>query len=148
MYRPTLYLARSVIVLDGLVWNMSPGACEVDPPASKSGPWSKTTTSRQPSRLKCSATLQPTMPAPTITTRALPSIHHSRTLQAGREREDFDPAAQRSPYGHLRGLLRMVKSFPLCGTTNTGRYGSQEAERSSGCGRWLGRGHGFAEAAR
>src|SRR3712207_4443863 len=61
------------MVLDGLVWKTSPGACEVEPPASKSGPWSTTTTSLHPSPVRCSAALQPTMPAPMITTLALSS---------------------------------------------------------------------------
>ena len=57
------------------------------------------------------------MPAPTITTPALLSIHHPRC-----------PAVQRKPYGCVRGLLRIAKSFPIYGTSNTGQPGSQEVE--------------------
>jgi hypothetical protein len=51
-----------------------PGAWEVDPPVLKSGRPSRTTTSRQPIRVRCSATPQPTMPAPMITMPVLSSI--------------------------------------------------------------------------
>ena len=37
---------------DGLIWNMSPGACEVEPPVSHSGPCSTRTTSDQPRRVE------------------------------------------------------------------------------------------------
>src|SRR3712207_5733074 len=36
------------IVRDGFVWKMIPGACEVEPPVSNSGPCSSTTTSVSP----------------------------------------------------------------------------------------------------
>ncbi len=37
-YRSTEYCARRHIVREPFVWNTSPGACEVEPPVSKSGP--------------------------------------------------------------------------------------------------------------
>ena len=40
----------AVIVFDGLAWNTSPGACEVEPPVSGSGPWSMTVTSVEAAR--------------------------------------------------------------------------------------------------
>ena len=36
----TVSCAKRVIVRDGLCWKTRPGACEVDPPVSHSGPWS------------------------------------------------------------------------------------------------------------
>ena len=56
---------------DGLSWKTSPGACDVEPPVSHNGPWSMITRSVQPSRARWWTTLAPTMPAPTITARAL-----------------------------------------------------------------------------
>ena len=41
----TVHCARRVIVRDALCWKTSPGACEVEPPVSNSGPWSTTTMS-------------------------------------------------------------------------------------------------------
>ena len=40
------------IVRDGFVWKMIPGAWLVDPPVSKSGPWSITSTSVSPSSVR------------------------------------------------------------------------------------------------
>src|SRR6266571_2183399 len=57
------------MVCDGFVWKTRPGAWEVEPPVAGRGPWSTTVTSCQPSCVRWSATLQPTMPAPTTTTR-------------------------------------------------------------------------------
>ena len=45
---PPIHFASSVIVRDGLSWNISPGACEVEPPVSQSGPCSIRTTSSHP----------------------------------------------------------------------------------------------------
>src|ERR1700761_246551 len=61
------------MVLLGLVWNTSPGACPVDPPGRVvlvgRGPWSSTVTLVQPRPVSSSARAQPTMPAPITTTR-------------------------------------------------------------------------------
>src|SRR5436190_2038717 len=57
------------MVLDGLAWNTSPGACEEDPPAAGSDPWSTTVTSVHPRSDSSSARAAPTTPAPMITTR-------------------------------------------------------------------------------
>src|SRR5687767_275907 len=57
------------MVLDGLVWKTSPGAWEVEPPASSSGPCSTTVMLFQPRLASSSARLVPTMPAPMMTTR-------------------------------------------------------------------------------
>jgi hypothetical protein len=46
----TVYFANSVMVLDGLVWNTRPGACDDDPPVVNNGPRSSTVTSVQPAR--------------------------------------------------------------------------------------------------
>ncbi len=48
-YSSTEYWARRHIVREPFVWNTRPGACEVDPPVSNSGPWSRTSTSVIPS---------------------------------------------------------------------------------------------------
>ena len=45
-------LASRVIVRELLSWKTRPGACEVEPPVSQSGPWSTSTTSVQPSRVR------------------------------------------------------------------------------------------------
>ena len=60
-----------VIVFDGLTWNTSPGAWEVEPPVSGSGPWSTTVTRSMPRSVSSSARLVPTTPAPMITTRGV-----------------------------------------------------------------------------
>src|SRR6478609_7371110 len=57
------------MVLDWLFWNTRPGACDVEPPASSSGPCSTTVMSFQPRLASSSARLVPTMPAPMMTTR-------------------------------------------------------------------------------
>ncbi len=57
------------MVLDGLVWNTSPGAWEVEPPGSSSGPCSMTVMSFQPRWMSSSARFAPTMPAPMMMTR-------------------------------------------------------------------------------
>ena len=51
-YSSTEYCASRHIVREPFVWNTSPGACEVDPPVSNSGPWSRTSTSVIPSSAK------------------------------------------------------------------------------------------------
>ena len=66
----TVHCARRVIVRDALCWKTSPGACEVEPPVSHSGPWSTTTICSQPRSARWWATLAPAIPAPTMTTRA------------------------------------------------------------------------------
>ncbi len=58
------------IVREPFVWKTSPGAWEVEPPVSKSGPWSRTRTSVAPSSARWWAALVPTMPAPTMTVSA------------------------------------------------------------------------------
>ena len=55
---------------------------------------------------------------PTITTPALLSIHHPRRPQPAVTR----PEATRI---YVRGLLRIANFFPIYGTSNTGRSGSQ-----------------------
>src|SRR4051794_10210841 len=65
----TVYRANSAIVLEPLVWNTRPGAWDVEPPVAKRRPWSTTVTSAQPRSTSSSASEQPTMPAPMITTR-------------------------------------------------------------------------------
>ncbi len=45
----TVWRAKSVMVAEPLCWNTSPGACDVEPPVSHSGPWSSSTTSLRPS---------------------------------------------------------------------------------------------------
>src|SRR6266542_3008120 len=57
------------MVFEGLVWNTSPGACEVEPPVAGSGPWSTTVMSSQPRADSSSASAAPTTPAPMTTTR-------------------------------------------------------------------------------
>src|SRR5438128_12661294 len=57
------------MVLDGLTWKTSPGAWEVEPPVSGSGPWSTTVTRSTPRAVSSSARLVPTTPAPMMTTR-------------------------------------------------------------------------------
>src|SRR3954469_4587573 len=57
------------MVFDGLTWKTSPGACEVEPPVSGSGPWSTTVTRSTPRAVSSSARLAPTTPAPMMTTR-------------------------------------------------------------------------------
>ncbi len=52
------------MVLDPLVWNTRPGACEVEPPVANSGPRSRTVTSVQPRLVSSSANEVPTIPAP------------------------------------------------------------------------------------
>src|SRR5918997_1061727 len=59
------------MVFDGLTWNTSPGAWEVEPPVSGSGPWSTTVTRSTPRAVSSSARLVPTTPAPMITTRGV-----------------------------------------------------------------------------
>src|SRR3954453_22649302 len=59
------------MVLDGFVWNTSPGACELEPPARCSGPCSRTVTFLQPRAANSSARLAPTIPAPMMTTRGV-----------------------------------------------------------------------------
>jgi hypothetical protein len=54
----------------GFVWKTRPGACELDPPVTKSGPCSSTVTSVQPRAVSSSARAHPTTPAPTMTTFA------------------------------------------------------------------------------
>ena len=49
VHRSRVYRAKLVMVLEALIWKTSPGAWDVEPPVSNSGPWSTTTTSRQPS---------------------------------------------------------------------------------------------------
>ena len=56
------------MVFEGLVWNTSPGACDVEPPVANSGPRSTTVTSVQPRSVSSSAREVPTMPAPITTT--------------------------------------------------------------------------------
>src|SRR5687768_14161639 len=58
------------MVLEGLAWNTSPGAWDVEPPGAGKGPWSTTVTSVQPRAESSSARAAPTTPAPMITTRA------------------------------------------------------------------------------
>ena len=67
----TVYVANSVIVLEELVWKTSPGACEVEPPVSGSGPWSTTVMRSHPRSVSSSARLAPTIPAPMMTTRGV-----------------------------------------------------------------------------
>src|SRR5215208_1940133 len=75
------------------------------------------------------------MPAPTITHPALLSTHYPKPPQAGREHQaplpppniPEDSAVVQNPHGRVRGLLRITNRFPVCGTSNTGRRGSQEA---------------------
>ncbi len=72
-----------VIVFDGLVWNTSPGAWEVEPPVANSGPRSTTVTSVQPRAVSSSASDVPTMPAPITTTLGMapPLSGHLRLLK-------------------------------------------------------------------
>ena len=56
------------MVLDALVWNTSPGACDVEPPVENSGPRSRTVTSVHPRSVISSASDAPTTPAPMMTT--------------------------------------------------------------------------------
>src|SRR5215207_441366 len=56
------------------------------------------------------------MPAPMIT----PPLYFPCTTPE-------EPALRRKPRRRIRGLLRMARSFPIDGTTNTGWHGSQEA---------------------
>src|SRR5215210_4159136 len=75
------------------------------------------------------------MPAPTITHPALLSIHYPKPPQAGREHQaplpppniPEDSAVVQNPHERIQGLLRMTNRFPVYGTSNTGRRGSQEA---------------------
>ena len=48
-YRRTVSCAIRHIVREPFVWKTRPGACDVDPPVSNSGPWSITRTSVDPS---------------------------------------------------------------------------------------------------
>ncbi len=48
-YSRTVSCAIRHIVREPFVWKTSPGACDVDPPVSNSGPWSITSTSVTPS---------------------------------------------------------------------------------------------------
>ena len=49
VYSATDSWAIRHIIREPLVWNASPGACELEPPVSNNGPWSSTSTSRSPS---------------------------------------------------------------------------------------------------
>ena len=48
-YRRTVSCAIRHIVREPFVWKTRPGACDVEPPVSNSGPWSITSTSVTPS---------------------------------------------------------------------------------------------------
>lgn len=76
----TVYFANAVMVFDGLVWNTSPGACEVEPPVANSGPRSTTVTSVQPRTVSSSAREVPTIPAPITTILGI-----GRPLHSGKE---------------------------------------------------------------
>src|SRR3712207_8675777 len=58
------------------------GACEVEPPATGNGPCSRRTMSVHPRRVRCQATVHPTIPAPTITSDARRSEEHTAELQS------------------------------------------------------------------
>ena len=96
----TVYRANSAIVLDPLVWKTSPGACDVEPPAANSGPWSRTVTSVQPRMTSSSASEQPTIPAPMITTRgALVMGVRTGYAAGGGFRGTASPILDREPLG-------------------------------------------------
>ena len=51
-YISSVCIANVLIIFDALTWNRRPGAWDVEPPASKSGPCSTTTMSRHPIRVR------------------------------------------------------------------------------------------------
>jgi hypothetical protein len=105
----------------------------VDPPVLKSGPPSRTTTSRQPIRVKCSATPQPTMLAPMITMPVLSSIAKPPSVSEAMARHPSTwdevggsvPARRQCPL-LLEGrrpafaLVPYNGPLPYIGTLNTG----------------------------
>src|SRR3954451_16632898 len=99
------------MVFEALVWKTSPGACEVDPPVSGSGPWSTTVTRSQPRAVSSSARFAPTMPAPMITTRgvvdmtALPTAGRSRGWGCSTERDVLEAGVEQ-PGGQVAGERR------------------------------------------
>src|SRR3989442_14530838 len=76
-----------VMVRELLIETTSPGACDVEPPVSAEAARSSTITSEHPSSARCSASADPTIPAPTITTWAEsfipPAIDSSRVRGCG-----------------------------------------------------------------
>ena len=97
----TVYRANSAMVLEPLVWNTSPGACDVEPPAANSGPCSMTTTSDQPRRTSSSASEQPTIPAPMIATRGV----DANVGISSRDRNGAGDRAIADPLGSDSGAL-------------------------------------------
>src|SRR3712207_3614414 len=87
------------MVFEALVWKTSPGACDVDPPVSGSGPWSTTVTWSQPRAVSSSARLAPTMPAPMMTTRGVEDIALLLTAGGGGELE----GRVEQPVGEIAG---------------------------------------------
>src|SRR5919107_6090445 len=136
------------MVFDGLTWNTSPGACEVEPPVSGRGPWSTTVTRSQPRVVSSSARLAPTIPAPMMTTRGVldiallltcrliwgPPTGWSAVGGGGLEAAPSSRSA-RWPAGHP---LRDGRRPP----TARGAHGLQDPDRWSGRGR-----HGRAQLA-
>src|SRR6266545_7866228 len=99
-YSATVSCAMRQVVREPLVWNTSPGACEVEPPVSNSGPWSSTSTSDWPSSASCQAALAPTMPQPTITVWARSSICLPLWCQVDHDRLQLGEALHREASAH------------------------------------------------
>ena len=62
-----MYLAKSAMDFEGLVWKTRPGAWDVEPPGIFRGPWSRTVMLFQPRVTSSSARFVPTIPAPIMT---------------------------------------------------------------------------------
>src|ERR671919_710713 len=71
-YCLTLSSVRAVISFEWSTGKMKFDAWPVEPPGFGSGPLSRRTSSRQPCSARWNAMLEPTIPDPTMTTRALP----------------------------------------------------------------------------
>src|SRR3954452_9318896 len=107
----TVVRASCVIVCDGLSWNTSPGACDVEPPVSHSGPWSTTTMSDQPSSARWRATLAPAIPAPPTTTPGAPgrSLTTSTDIRVGDGGQERLELAFERPFAHVPDVERKAE---------------------------------------
>ena len=95
----TVYDANALIVREALVWNTRPGAWDVEPPVSGSGPWSRTVTSVQPRSVSSSARFAPTIPAPMTTTRGvvlMASLFEGRVEVSGGRRNSCAASTSQS----------------------------------------------------
>src|SRR5262249_24947563 len=90
----------------------NPGACDVEPPVSKSGPWSRTTMSHSPFFVRKYAALVPTTPAPTMTRDALVSTANS-SATAVRVGEDPVPSRPRGRGVGREEIVQLAREGPV-----------------------------------